>query len=85
MSALYTFSLECEFNQRTNHTKGWIMKVKHPSLDIYRKIYISLVKMNNITLLLRIRIILLSTFMIYFYCIYHSGSFLIVFLDTFDF
>ena len=51
-----------------------IIKVKHPSLDIYRK-NISLMKINNIMLVLRTCIILLTLFVIYFFCICHSGSF----------
>ena len=36
---------------------------------------ISLTKINNIILVLRTRIILLSSFVIYFFCICHSGRF----------
>ena len=39
---------------------------------------ISLMKINNITLMLRTRI-MLSSFVIYFFCICHSGSFPIIY------
>ena len=42
------------------------IKVKHLPLDIYRK-NISLMKINNIILVLCTRIILLSSFVIYFF------------------
>ena len=38
----------------------------------------SLMKINNIILMLRTRIILSSLFVLYFYCICHSGSFSVV-------
>ena len=56
----------------------WIIKVKHPSLDIYTK-NISLMKMNDVILVPRTRIILFSSFVIFFFYICHSGSFCIVF------
>ena len=40
-----------------------------------QKKYITLMKIKNIILMLRTHIILLSSFMIYFFCICHSGSF----------
>ena len=60
-----------------NYTKWWIIKVKHPSVDIHTKIYISLMKIYNMILVLHPRIILLSPFVIYFFCIKlcHSESF----------
>ena len=70
------FHILC-LNMDTNSispTKLWIIKVKHPSLDIHRK-NISLLKINNILLALRTCIILLSLFVIYFFCICHSESF----------
>ena len=39
---------------------------------------ISLMKINDIILVLRTRIILLSSFVIYFFCICHLGSFPVV-------
>ena len=54
--------------QPINHTKWWIIKVKHPSLDIYRK-DISLMNINNLILVLCTRIIL-SSFVIYFFCMF---------------
>ena len=54
-----------EFILGINHTKWWIIKVKHPSLDIYRK-NISRVKINNThaTHYTHYNIVI---FMIYFY------------------
>ena len=39
-------------------------------------------KINNIILVLRTRIILLSSFVIYFFCICHSGRFPILLTDN---
>ena len=60
-----------------NCTKWWIIKVKHPSSDTYRK-NISRTTINNIILVLRIHTVLSSSFVIYFFCICHSGSFPII-------
>ena len=76
-SLFHVFSLNIHIIWPINHTKWWIIKVKHPSSDIYRK-NISLMKINNIILVLRTRIILLSSFVIYFFCICHSGRFPII-------
>ena len=73
-SLFHVFSLNIHIILPINRTKWWIIKVKHPSSDIYRK-NISLMKINNIILVLRTRIILLSSFVIYFFCICHSGRF----------
>ena len=51
------------------------------SLMGYLQKNISLMKINNIILVLRTRIILLSSFMIYFFYVCHSGSFPIIFLN----
>ena len=77
-SLFHIFSLNIHIIWPINRTKWWIIKVKHPSSDIYRK-NISLMKINNIILVLRTRIILLSSFVIYFFCICHSGRFPILF------
>ena len=76
-SLFHVFSLNIHIIWPINRTKWWIIKVKHPSSDIYRK-NISLMKIKNIILVLRTRIILLSSFVIYFFCICHSGRFPIV-------
>ena len=55
------------------HTKWWITKVKHPSLDTKKKHNISLVKINHTLLVLSTLIILSSSFVIYFICICHPG------------
>ena len=73
----HVLSLNIHIILPINRTKWWIIKVKHPSSDIYRK-NISLMKINNIILVLRTRIILLSSFVIYFFCIRHSGRFPII-------
>ena len=44
---------------------------------------ISLMKINNIILVLRSGIIIISSFMIYFFCICHTGSFAIVVIASF--
>ena len=75
--SVHVFSLNIHIIWPINRTKWWIIKVKHPSSDIYRK-NISLMKINNIILVLRTRIILLSSFVIYFFCKCHSGRFPIV-------
>ena len=55
-------------------------KSKNTSLDIYRK-NISLIKLNNIILVLCTHMILLSSFVIYLFCICHNlGSVPIVLL-----
>ena len=46
-----------------NHTKWWIIIVKHPSLKTHRK-NISLMKINNIRLMLCTHIILSPSFVI---------------------
>ena len=56
-------------------------KSKTSLSDIYRK-SISLMKINNIILVL-LTGILLSSFLIYFFCICHSGSFPIEVIATF--
>ena len=48
--------------------------MKHPSSDIYKK-NISLKKINNIIRLLHTSTILLSSFVIYFFCICNLGCF----------
>ena len=58
------------------------IKTKHPSLEISRK-HISLMRINNIILELLTRIILLSSFVIYFFCIHHLGGFLIIYSPNF--
>ena len=73
-SLFHVFSLNIHIIWPINRTKWWIIKVKHPSSDIYRK-NISLMKINNIILVLHTRIILLSSFVIYSFCICHSGRF----------
>ena len=59
------------------------MKVKHPSLDIY-KICVAVMKINNINVVLRTRIKLLSSFIYIFFAayffqvvflLYHTGLF----------
>ena len=74
----HVLSLNIHIILPINRIKWWIIKVKHPSSDVYRK-NISLMKINNIILVLRTRIILLSSFVIYFFCIRHSGRFPIIF------
>ena len=58
------------------HTNWLIIKVKHHPSDIYGK-NVSIMKINNIILIFHTCIIL-SSFVICFSCIYHSGSFPIV-------
>ena len=53
------------------------INVKHPSLDIYSK-SISLMEIKNIVLVLRTHIKLLSSFVIYVFCICQSGSFPVI-------
>ena len=65
-------------------TAFFTLKVKHPSSDINRK-NISLMKIINIILELRTPIILLSSFVIYFFCVFHLGSFLYMFSYIFCF
>ena len=81
-SLFHVFSLNIHIIWPINRTKWWIIKVKHPSSDIYRK-NISLMKINNIILVLRTRIILLSSFVIYFFCICHSGRFPIIYINNY--
>ena len=50
-----------------NHTKWWIIKAKHPSLSKFRNKYVTLMKMNNITLVPNINV-MSSSFVIYFFC-----------------
>ena len=56
-------------------------KVRHPLLDIYRK-NVSLMKINNTKLMLCTRITLLFSFVIYVFCICHSGKFPIMCLNS---
>ena len=49
-----------------NHETWWIVKVKHPSLEIFEK-YISLMRIKNKILVLSTHKILSSSFVIYIY------------------
>ena len=56
---------------------------KTSSRQMYAEINISLMKTNNVILVLCTCIILLSSFVRYFFCICHLGSFRIVEMATF--
>ena len=56
-------------------------KTKTSLIRHKQKNNISLMKINYIILVLHTHIILLSSFMIYFFCICHSGSFPIVLIE----
>ena len=73
-SLFHVLSLKFLLFNPINRTKWWKIKVKHLSLDIYWK-NISLMKINNIILLLRTGVILSSSFVIYFFLYMSFGKF----------
>ena len=64
----HILSLNIHTIKPINRTKWWIIKVKNIPRQTYEKI--SIKKINNI--------ILFSSFVIYIFCVCHSGSFSIV-------